>query len=301
MSSPGYRVDRRALARAFGRAGRDYDAAAGLQARVRDELLGRLEFFRLEPKVVLDLGCGTARGAQALRKRYRSARVFGVDLAPGMLQAARQRLWPWQRMPLVCADAAALPFAGGSVDLVFSNLMLQWCDDLPATFAEIGRVLRPGGLLLFSSFGSETLAELRSAWAQADCAEHVSLFTDMPGLGQALGLAGFVEPVLDRELLREHHASARSLMDALRTIGAGNALADRRRTLTGAGRVRAMQAAYEALREPAGLPATWELLHGAAFAGTARHEEDGHAGGPGEYLVPLRGLRTRRASDEGQA
>lgn len=295
MSAPEFHVDRRALARAFGRAGRAYDAAAALQARVREELLARLDYFRLEPRLVLDLGCGTARGAQALRRRYRKARVVGIDIAPGMLAAARQRLWPWQRMPLVCADAAALPFASGSVDLVYSNLMLQWCDDLPGAFAEIRRVLRPGGLLLFSSFGSATLAELREAWAQADDAAHVSLFTDMPGLGQALSLAGFIEPVLDRELLCEHHASVRALMDSLRAIGAGNALADRRRTLTGTGRVRAMQAAYETLREPAGLPATWELLHGAAFAGTA-HDDDG--GPPGEYRVPIGRIRTARRGNE---
>jgi malonyl-CoA O-methyltransferase len=291
VSAPDFRVDRRALARAFGRAGKAYDAAAALQARVREELLARLDYFRLEPRLVLDLGCGTARGAQALRRRYRKARVVGVDIAPGMLAAARQRLWPWQRMPLVCADAAALPFASGSVDLVYSNLMLQWCDDLPGAFAEMRRVLRPGGLLLFSSFGSATLAELREAWAQADDAAHVSLFTDMPGLGQALSLAGFIEPVLDRELLREHHPSVRSLTDSLRAIGAGNALADRRRTLTGSGRVRAMQAAYESLREPAGLPATWELLHGAAFAGTA---QDDDSGPPGEYRVPVGLIRTAR-------
>jgi malonyl-CoA O-methyltransferase len=295
VNAPGFHVDRRALARAFGRAGKAYDAAAALQARVREELLARLDYFRLEPRLVLDLGCGTARGAQALRGRYRKARVVGVDIAPGMLAAARQRLWPWQRMPLVCADASALPFASGSVDLVYSNLMLQWCDDLPGAFAEIRRVLRPGGLLLFSSFGSATLAELREAWAQADDAAHVSLFTDMPGLGQALSLAGFIEPVLDRELLRAHHPSVRALMDSLRVIGAGNALADRRRTLTGTGRVRAMQAAYETLREPAGLPATWELLHGAAFAGTL-HGDDG--GPPGEYRVPIGRIRTARRGNE---
>jgi malonyl-CoA O-methyltransferase len=295
-----FRVDRRALARAFGRAGERYDAAAALQATVREELLTRLDYFKLAPKVVLDLGCGTARGAVALRARFRHARVLGVDLAPGMLQAARQqtRSWltpPWRRLPLLCADACALPIANGSVDLIYSNLMLQWCDDLPRVFAELQRVLRPGGLLLFSSFGSETLQELRGAWADTDQAPHVNLFTDMPGLGQALGLAGFAEPVLDRELLLEHQPSVPALMAALRAIGAGNALADRRRTLTGPARVRAMQARYEALRQPAGLPVTWELLYGAAFAGAARPGQQA-AGAPGEYHVPLSALRPRGAA-----
>lgn len=296
--APSFRIDRRALARAFSRAGRGYDAAAPLQATVRKELLARLDFFTLEPRVVLDVGCGTARGAEALRARFGGARVLGVDLAPGMLQAARARMrsWrtlPWRRLPLLCADAAALPIATGSVDLLYSNLMLQWCDDLPRVFAEWQRVLRPGGLLLFSSFGSETLQELRGAWAAADETAHVSLFTDMPGLGRALASAGFAEPVLDRELVLEHQPSVRTLMDALRAIGAGNALADRRRALTGAGRLRAMQANYEALRQPAGLPVSWELLFGAAFAAATRRADHGD-GPPGEYHVPPSAIRLRR-------
>jgi malonyl-CoA O-methyltransferase len=296
--APDFRIDRRALARAFGRAGCAYDAAAPLQATVRAELLARLDFFGLEPRLVLDLGCGTARGAEALQARFRRARVLGVDLAPGMLRVARQRLhpWyalPWRRLPLLCADAAALPLASGSVDVIFSSLMLQWCDDLPRVFAELQRVLRPGGLLLFSSFGSATLQELRGAWASADAAAHVSLFTDMPGLSHALGVAGFVEPVLDRELVLEHQPSVRAVMDALRLIGAGNALMDRRRSLTGPGRVRAMQAHYETLRGPAGLPVSWELLYGAAFAGEAR-PGPAQGGPPGEYHVPLTALRRAR-------
>lgn len=297
-ATPVFRVDRHALARAFGRAGEHYDAAAGLQATVRAELLQRLEFFKLEPRLVLDVGCGTARGAEALRARFRRARVLGIDLAPGMLQAARHRMqsWyrlPWRRLPLICADAAALPLANGSVDIVFSNLMLQWCDDLPGVFTELHRVLRPGGLLLFSSFGSETLQELRAAWASADAGVHVSLFTDMPGLGSALALAGFAEPVLDRELVLEHRPDVRALMDSLRAIGAGNALADRRRGLTSPARLRAMQAAYETLREPAGLPVSWEVLCGAAFAGTARPGDRDH-GPPDEVRVPLGALRRAR-------
>jgi malonyl-CoA O-methyltransferase len=287
----GLAVDRHALQRAFSRASTRYDAAATLQAEVRAELHERLGFFTLDPRRVLDAGCGTGEGTIALRRRYRRAQVLGLDLAPGMLRVARARGWPWQRPPVVCADVHSLPLPDASLDLVVSNLMLQWCDDLPRAFAQLRRALRPGGLLLFSTFGSETLLELRASWAEADESAHVSPFVDMPSLGHALGSAGFSEPVLDRELRVQRHASVRALMDSIRAIGAGNALATRRRTLTGPRRLQRMQAAYEAQRTPAGLPASWEILYGAAFSGG-----DGGAGTPpGEAHVPLAALRPLRS------
>jgi len=286
----GLAVDRRALQRAFSRASTRYDAAATLQAEVRTELHERLGLFALEPRRILDAGCGTGEGTVALRRRYRRAQVLGLDLAPGMLNAARARGWPWRRPPLVCADVHSLPLPDASLDLVVSNLMLQWCDDLPRAFAQLGRALRPGGLLLFSTFGSETLLELRASWAEADELAHVSPFVDMPGLGHALAGAGFCEPVLDRELRVQRHATVRALMDSIRAIGAGNALATRRRTLTGPRRLQRMQAAYETRRAGAGLPATWEVIYGAAFAGGG----SGTGTAPGETHVPLAALRPAR-------
>ena len=286
-------VDRRALQRAFGRASAQYEGAATLQAQVRAELHARLGFFTLDPRRVLDAGCGTAEGTLALRRRFRRARVLGLDIAPGMLGTARRRMRPWRRVPLVCADVHSLPLPDASLDLVVSNLMLQWCDDLPRAFAQLRRALRPGGLLLFSTFGAETLLELRTAWAEADELTHVSPFVDMPALGHALAQAGFSEPVLDRELRVQQHATVRALMDSIRAIGAGNVLAARRRTLTGRGRLLRMQSAYEAQRGPLGLPATWEVLYGAAFAGG-----DGADATPGETRVPLAALRpVRRRAD----
>jgi len=283
-------VDRHALQRAFSRASTHYDAAATLQSEVRAELHERLAFFALAPRRILDAGCGTGEGTLALRRRFRGAQVLGLDLAPGMLRAARARGWPWRRLPLVCADVRSLPLPDASFDLVVSNLMLQWCDDLPRAFAQLRRALKPGGLLLFSTFGSETLVELRASWAEADELAHVSPFVDMPALGSVLARAGFSEPVLDRELRVQQHATVRALMDSIRAIGAGNALAARRRTLTGPGRLKRMQAAYEALRAGSGLPATWEVLYGAAFAGGAPDHQV-----PGESHVPLAALRPSRA------
>jgi malonyl-CoA O-methyltransferase len=138
-------IDRHAVARAFDRASTSYDAAAALQDRVRNELLARLDELKVEPRAVLDLGAGTGHGTRALKRRHPKAVVVAADIAPGMLEQARAQSRWRRRFERVRADAYALPFANGAFDLVFSNLMIQWCDDLDAVFAEIARVLKPAG------------------------------------------------------------------------------------------------------------------------------------------------------------
>jgi malonyl-CoA O-methyltransferase len=297
MNAPGqisFSLDRRALARSFDRAAAGYDAAAQLQQQVRAELLVRLQYFGLEPQCILDLGAGTCQGSVALRRRFPRARVLALDLAPGMLKASPRPGWPRRRFERVCADACALPLAGRSVELIYSNLMLQWCDRPDVVFREIARVLKPGGVLVFSSFGPDTLKELRLAWESVDHGVHVSQFPDMPQLGEALMHAGLIEPVLDVEQHRLFYADARALMRELKRIGARNAASQRSRALTGRARLQRMIAAYELKRTAAGLPATFEVIFGAAF-GTAAAGGRGDLASPGEYAVPLAALgRSRR-------
>jgi malonyl-CoA O-methyltransferase len=259
------RLERAAIARSFDRASRSYDAAARLQGEVRTELLSRLEGVKLAPQVVLDLGAGTGIATLALKRRYPRALVVAADLAPGMLAAVRARSRLWRPLRSVVADAAQLPLRDHSVDLVFSSLMYQWCEEPDGAFAEVQRVLKPGGLLLFSSFGPDTLRELREAWAQVDADVHVNAFIDMHDLGSALQRAGFAEPVLDvdRHVLR--YADTRSLMRELKAIGAHNVNTGRARALTGPRRLAKMIAAYERLRGAQGLPATYEVVYAAAW------------------------------------
>jgi malonyl-CoA O-methyltransferase len=187
-----------------------------------------------------------------------------------------------------------LPLADATAELIYSNLMLQWCDRPEQLFAECARVLRPGGLLLFSSFGPESLAELRAAWMQADGHLHVSEFPDMPELASALTHAGFVEPVLDLDAVRRDYPDALSLMRELKQLGAHNAARERSRGLTGRARLAAMTQAYEQRRTPAGLPATFQLLYGAAFKGTSGPgSRDAETGTQGEFVVPLARVRRR--------
>lgn len=279
-----FRIDGREVRRSFGRAAHDYDAAAVLQAEVRKELLGRLDLVRLFPGVVLDLGAGTGRATVELKRRYRASQVVAVDIAEGMLLEAARRQTLLRRFRRVCADAATLPLRDDSVDLVFSNLMLQWCDDPDRVFAECRRVLRPNGLLAFATFGPDTLVELRQAWSAADGRTHVNRFIDMHDLGDALVRGGFAEPVLDVERYTLTYAEVRDLMRDLKAIGAHNANAGRPRGLTGKGALARMLEAYEEFRRDGRLPATYEVVFGHAWAPVAR---PGGRGVAGEVSVPL--------------
>lgn len=266
-------LDTAQVRRAFERASTEYDRAAVLQANVRDRLLERLEYVKLEPSVIVDAGCGTGHASRALKDRYRRARVIALDIAPGMLRAAgRQRSW-LRRFDRVCADALRMPLARASVDLIYSNLLLQWCNDPDAVFAEFKRVLRPHGLLTFSTFGPDTLKELRAAWASVDDYTHVNRFLDMHDIGDALVRAGLAEPVLDVERFTLTYEDAMSLMKDLKAIGAHNVTAGRPAGLTGRGRLESMLAAYEQQRTDGRLPATYEVVYGRAWGGEERARE----------------------------
>ncbi|HWP94908.1 MAG TPA: malonyl-ACP O-methyltransferase BioC [Gammaproteobacteria bacterium] len=259
-------LDRVQVRRAFERAARDYDAHAVLQAEVRARLMERLDLVKLGPQRVLDAGCGTGHGAASLARRWRGTRVTALDLAPAMLREARRHR-PWFRpVDFVCGTVEALPFADASFDLLFCNLVVQWCNDLDAVFREFRRVLRPHGLLLFSTFGPDTLKELRAAWSEVDGFTHVNRFFDMHDIGDALVRAGFAEPVMDVEHVTLTYGDAYALMRDLKSIGAHNVTAGRPHGLTGKARMRALADAYERFRRDGRLPATYEVVYGTAWA-----------------------------------
>jgi len=265
--------DPRHIRRAFSRSAHSYDAAAALQHEVEARLLESLDYLddpRLAlppPQCVLDLGAGPGRASAAMRKRWPKARVVAVDMALPMLREAGKRSGWWRPFDRVCADVRALPFAEGSVDVLFSSLCLQWVEDLPAAFAGFRRVLKPNGLLLVSTFGPDTLFELRESFAHADAAPHVSPFATIAQFGDALVHAGFRNPVLDRDEHETRYADLPALMRELRAIGATNALQTRRHTLTGRARFAAAARAYDTFRRADGrLPATWEVITAMAWA-----------------------------------
>ena len=264
------RLDKDSIRRFADRASGSYDEAAVLAKEVRSRLLDRLQYIRHEPRMIADIGCGTGGAIRGLQKVYPGASVVAVDLSERMLKGARSGFRLWSRKRLVAADMERLPFASQSFDLVFSSLALPWCNDLKATLAEFSRIARPGALILFSSLGPGTLRELAQSWEVIDPTPRVHRFIDMHDVGDAMMAAGFSQPVVDAELIRMQYRRFDDLLDDLRNSGANNADRQRRRGLTTAAELRAVESEYRRQAFEAGcFTASFEIVYGHAWAGQA--------------------------------
>lgn len=258
--------DRRQLRRSFGRAASKYTEVAALQREVEARLLEQLGYLDdRQPQRVLDLGSGPGRAAGAMKKRWPKAEVIALDAALPMLREVPKHTRFWRPVRRVNADVSKLPFADQCADVIFSSLCLQWLDDLPAVLSEFRRVLRPDGLLLFSTFGPETLSELRDAYLQAGEIPPLSPFAAIQQVGDAMLAAGFKDPVLDRDRYTLTYPDLRGLMRELRAIGAGDARHNRPRGLGGRDRLRRVTNHYETQRRDGVLPSTWEVITAQAW------------------------------------
>ena len=293
MDSPAL-LDKHEIARAFGRAAQHYDAHAVLQREVTSRLAERLGLFKLSPARILDAGCGTGHGLSLLKAAYPDAELIALDLALPMLEIARknnegndgpanwlgrlrQRLTPRAShlTQHVCADMERLPFKTSSLPMLWSSLALQWANDTESCLREWHRVIAPNGLLVFATFGPDTLKELRQAFAQVDGGAHVSRFTDMHDIGDMLVHAGFQHPVMEMEMLTLTYGDLKSLMQDLKGVGAHNAATSRSRSMMGKSAWHKLEAAYEGFRKDGRLPSSYEVIYGHAWAGDKNILVDG--------------------------
>lgn len=268
------------IARSFSQAAKTYDAAAFFQRIAGERLFERLDYFKLEPKNIVDLGCGTGVFTRELSQRFPQAKTTGVDIAEGMIAWCKQQS---QSEDYVCADALALPFDDNSQDLIFSNLAIQWVEDLPKLFTELNRVLKPEGLLLFTTLGPDTLMELKKSFAEVDHYQHVNDFIDMHHVGDAMLQATMLDPVVDAEPVVISYDKATELMRDLKDIGAHNVDNRRSSGLMSPKKLRAVEKAYQQFALDDGqLPATYELVYGHAFGSEKKQTTSYH-----EYIVEL--------------
>lgn len=293
-----YRIDKQQVRAAFERAAPDYDAVAVLQREVGNRVLERLQLIRIQPERILDIGAGTGHYTAALSNLYTKAHVVALDIAEGMLKQVRRRTGLWQkllrRQSLLCADAEKLPLIEHCTDMIFSNLTLQWCNDLDSTFRDFLRVLKPGGLLMFSTFGPDTLRELRQSFRAVDDLVHVNAFIDMHDIGDALTRVGFSDLVMDVEHITLTYPDIYALMRDIKNLGAHNVTAGRRHGLTGKTRIKQLAQAYESFRTQENvLPLTYEVVYGHAWVpdtATLVRTKDGIT------KIPLERLQRRPAS-----
>jgi malonyl-CoA O-methyltransferase len=253
-------LDKSDVAASFSRSAASYDSVAGLQRDVGTRLLTGLDQLQDDPECILDLGCGTGYFSTALRERFPRADYIGLDLAGGMIDVARQRFPDGTRW--IVGDAESLPLAAGSLDLVFSSLAIQWCYRPGHLFAELARILRPGGRCLFTSLGPDTLRELRAAWAAVDEHQHVNTFLPAEALETAVGELPELALGLEAQLFTMEYPRVRDLLAELKTLGAHNVNRDRPTGLTGRRALQGMLDAYEKWRTGGRLPATYDVFFG---------------------------------------
>mgnify|MGYP000011754879 CR=1 FL=1 len=239
----------------FGAAALRYDSIARLQHDVRRDLLNRFLPQLPTQARVLDLGCGTGRGAQQLLQARPDLSLCNLDFALPMVRRAAEVA------PAVNARAEALPFQAGCFDAVYSSLVLQWCADLPRVMAECLRVLRPGGCLMLATLGPGSLQELRTAWRAVDNWQHVHVFLPVTELAAALDGAGLRTVNLWQETRLRHYPSLPAVLRSIRGIGAANSSAGRRPGLMGRQALIRLEQAYAACRDANDqLPVTYEVI-----------------------------------------
>ena len=265
---------KRDVQRSFGNAAATYDKNAFLQREMVNRLFERLDYIKLEPRRVLDLGSGTGYVSEQCRVRFPKSDVIALDLAPEMLQFSKSRL---PQTPVlarflgrsysrhfICGDAENLPIANDSIGAVISSATLQWCNPEKVT-KEVARILKPTGLFMFTTFGPDTLKELRSAFRAVDNKPHINEFVDMHDLGDMLVAAGFADPVMDQETITLTYADLKSMMRELKAIGAHNVMPDRSRGLMGKTQWQRLTDAYENFRLDGRLPSSYEVVYGHAW------------------------------------
>jgi malonyl-CoA O-methyltransferase len=302
MSAP-HLPAKRDIGRAFAHAAHTYDAHAFLQREIANRLLERLDYVKLAPERVLDLGSGTGYFTQKLRHRFTDATLTSIDLAFEMLAVARAQLpetpvlarllGRTRKNNFVCGDAESLPLASATMDAVFSNLTLQWCD-VQKVSLDVHRVLKPQGLFMFTTFGPDTLKELRAAFRKIDDRPHVNDFVDMHDIGDMLVGAGFADPVMDQETITLTYTDLKSMLRELKGIGAHNVLPGRATGLMPKSHWQQLIAAYETYRVADRLPSTWEVVYGHAWkpAVTKRKTVDGAQSIPLDDFKKMLGTQT---------
>lgn len=268
-----HHIDKKRAQAAFNKASALYEDSAVLQKQVLEEMFLRLKLLKINPNSILDLGCGPGNAGPELKAVYKPHDLIYLDFAYDMLKKAEEKnkdhflkvFSSKTAQRFICADMEAIPLAENSIDMVWSNLSLQWCNDLDQVFSQIAKILTHNGLFIFSTFGPSTLQELRIALASFSQYSHVNQFIDMHDIGDALIRCGFSDPVLDVDVYTLTYSTFKEIMYDLKHIGARNALQGRAKSMTGKGFLYQLEKFYEVYRSDKKLPASYEVVYAHAW------------------------------------
>jgi malonyl-CoA O-methyltransferase len=270
------------ISKAFNKYAIEYELAAKVQREIGARLFERLQYLKIAPKRILDLGCGPGIFSRELTLMFPKAQIFGLDLAIDMLiQAKKKQNWR-RKWSLVAADMKIMPIASGMFDLVFANQVIHWSEPLAQVFSELNRVMNVNGCLMFTTLGPDTFKELKTAWSGVNQYAHVNEFTDMHDIGDCLMAEHFLEPVMDMELLSVHYETLPKLLRALKSQGVRNINSRRNQGLTGKTSWRQFEKNYASMQTDKGkYPLTYEVVYGHAWKGAQRKTASGM-----EIMIP---------------
>lgn len=264
------------ISKSFNRHACEYEKVAKVQKEIGERLLERLQYLKIKPKRILDLGCGTGIFSLALKRLYPDAQIVGLDLAQQMLKQARKKQGWRRRWGLVTGDMNRLPFADGIFDLVFANQVVHWGSSLPHVFRELNRIMHVNGCLMFTTLGPDTFKELKAAWASIDAYQHTHTFADMHDVGDQLLQEYFLDPVVDMELITVCYKSISLLLNSLKDQGVLNINTERNHGLTGKTAWKKFNQHFNELYgSEEKYPLTYEVVYGHAWKGAQQQTERG--------------------------
>lgn len=277
------------IVNAFNTSAPGYEQAAIVQKEIGQRLFDRLDYIKLKPHRILDLGCGSGYFSSQLQQKYPEAQLVSLDLSQAMLAQIPHRQKTLDSWSLTAANMDQLPFAEASFDLIFANQALHWSQNLPELFFELNRVTRPDGCLMFSTLGPDSLKEIRQAWAGLDSHAHTNPFVDMHDIGDWLLQAQWHDPVVDMSPLSVHYASVADLLRSLQAQGVKNIHPQRPAGLMGRQRWQAFcQALAEQATANGKIPLSYEVVYGQAWKGELAQRREGQ-----DTYIPLSQLRRR--------
>ncbi|WED44671.1 malonyl-ACP O-methyltransferase BioC [Legionella cardiaca] len=274
----------------------EYEQAAKIQNEIGQRLFERLDYLKINPRYILDLGCGTGLFTLQLKKKYPKAEIVGLDLAKNMLFEAKKKQGWWRssKWSLINGDMTLLPFATGTFDLVFANQTIHWAQPLDTVIRELNRVMNNQGCLMFSTLGPDTFKELKQAWLVVDNHAHTNEFADMHDVGDCLLKERFLDPVVDMELITVHYENLKKLLLNLKAQGVRNINEKRNGGLTGKDSWQAFEKAYQvACTKEGKFPLTYEVVYGHAWKGAQRLVDKGT-----ETFIPISRIQRQPDADK---
>lgn len=237
-------IDKASVRRSFDKVAFEYDAHAGLQQKTACALLSLCERHVVSPRLALDIGSGTGYGVRLLCHRFPDVYAVGLDFSLRMLRRSMLYGQYLSRSNFVCADAKDLPFVNDTFDLIYSSLFMQWHHDKAGLFTRCKEILRDKGRLFFSTFGPQTLLELRESWKEVDANQHTLNFQSAADIKAVLKDSGFTVHSCKRGMEVIHYRGVRAALHSLKNIGAQNHIMNRQPGLTSPDRLRAMSTNY---------------------------------------------------------